>query len=499
VRSAALLEARRRGAQPFPVLTVDWQTRALSLGRDVIAPTGRLTAAGQVTRTSQPGSWAPIQYGPEGPGIEDNVLEAVKASVGIVDPRRELIDMLETYDPRGSVAAIDVAAPDLVVADWEPQFRGVVEDWTREGLVTKVLLKTDDTVLRTPVPPGVFRRIEWSAASDGSIFGTQLPLLSGIHDGADITARGMVPAVNLRYDKTLGYWWLASANLLVDVTRIYYDGIPQSSQGWSTLRGVFGGNQMTIIVIGEGSQPVEEAIVSFDCKGPDATGFHAGLPVTGPIEQLRMVLEEYVYRPAPLALWWGPHPIIDATSWDYAEAWFAARGYECARRFGGDQNAESAAEVIQSFLDAHSWARIFWTPLGTLGFAIIDPDDVDPDPDAVLDLEKYHAQAGELLYEPGDRREVYTQVKMPYMWSSAEQKFLTAYEAHDVAALPEKVVLQVENVWTQGRYLAGQSASLGGRAGAVAAVRAPTWDPLAILAGRTAAAAAARAATASIT
>jgi hypothetical protein len=41
---------------------------------------------------------------------------------------------------------------------------------------------------------------------------------------------------------------------------------------------------------------------------------------------------------------------------------------------------------------------------------------------------------------------------MPFMWSSADQKFLTSYEAHDVAALPEPLELVTDNDWTQCRF-----------------------------------------------
>ena len=38
------------------------------------------------------------------------------------------------------------------------------------------------------------------------------------------------------------------------------------------------------------------------------------------------------------------------------------------------------------------------------------------------------------------------------MWSGAEQKYLSTYESHDVAALPEKVELVTDNPWSQCRF-----------------------------------------------
>ncbi len=452
MRSAALLEARARGAQVFPIASVEWTARGLDLGRGLYSPAVRVTSLGQVTAvTKQGGGFDEIVYGS---GIEKSMLDAVRTSVDVSDPERTLIRMLETYDPRGSAARIDQGAPDLVAADWEPCFVGIVEDWERDGLYTKLLLKTDDTVLRTPVPPTVFSRTEWGSANDSTIFGTACPLVLGIHDSFAITARGMVPAVNVRYDKDLGRWWWASGNYMVEIRRIYFDGIAQPDTIWTTLRGVFGKNVATIIVITEGSQPEKNVVVSFDCEAVNVNGTAEVGPaiLTNPVTQLRVILEEYIYRDPPLGAWRGPHAIIDATSWDAAEAWFAAHGYESARRLGGDQNPQSGAELIGSFLDGFPFVRIHWTPLGTLEFVIIDPDDVTPDPSAWLELDR-HQEGGQVAYAAGDRREVYTHLNLPYMWSPAEQKFMGALAVQDVAALPEKVALELPNVWTQGRYL----------------------------------------------
>lgn len=449
MESAALLEALRRVRRPFPVLRVTWAARGYSLGAGLYAPAGRLTAAGSVTAVTQPGGWEPIEYGS---GIEGAGLEAVSTSVGIEDKARTLLTMLETYDPRGSAARIDCAAAGLVAADWEPWFVGVVEDWERDGLYTRVILKTDDTVLRTPVPSKTLNRTEWGSASDSTVFGTAAPLVMGIHDSFAITARGMVPAVNIRYDKDLGRWWLATIGHLVEIRRIYYDGVAQASTIWTTLRGVYGGQVCTIISITEGSEPEKGVVVSFDAEGPDATGLYSGTSITNPVRQLRTILEEYVYRTPPLGVYVGDHPIIDDTSWDSAETWFDdVNRAESARRWGGDQNPESAAEVIDSFLEAYPFVRIHWTPLGTLAMIIVDHDDVDPAAASWFQVDKHH-EGGLVEYAPGDRREVYTHVNVPYMWSTAEQKFIGALAAHDVAALPEKVVLEVPCPWSQGRY-----------------------------------------------
>ncbi len=449
MQSAAFIEAAGQGLEVYPILDVTWLARGYTPApRGVYSPSVRTTDIGGVTQVTRLGGWDPIEYGS---GIAKGNMETVSTGVSISDPDRELIDMLETYDPRGSLANINWASPALVEADWEPVFRGVVEDWERDGLFTKLLLKTDDTVLRTLVPAPVFSRVEWPATFDNTIFGTAMPMIFGIHDAFLLTARGMVPGINIRYDKDLGYWWIASLGNLVDIRRVYYDGKVVADAVWSVRRGTFGGSRMTIIVIADGLQPEEGVVVSFDCEGPDSSGLSGGSAITGPVQQLRTILEEYVYRDPPLAGYRGDASIIDDTSWDATAAFFDARGYDCGRRFGGDQNSESAAEVIQSALDAYPFLRIWWTPLGKLAIGVIDPDDVDPDSSLWLDLELHHA-GGQVPFVPGDRREVYTHLLQPYMWSSSEQKYMSAIEAHDVAALDEKVKLSIDNPWSQARF-----------------------------------------------
>jgi len=448
MQSAAMIEARKNGKEVFPVLIVNWLSRGYDLGTEVYAPGGRLTDAGGVTRVTRPGGWSDISYGS---GVRKGMLQTVGAEVSVTDKDGELLNMLDTYDPRGSVCSMYEAAEGLVQEDWEPVFVGLVSDWQKDNLYTRIEMKTDDTVLRRPIPSPTFVRSEWSSAYDTTIFGTNMPLVVGVHDSYQITARGMVPAVNLQYDKDLGYWWLATLGHGVDVRKIYYDGDPVTGGGWSVRRGVWGGNRLTIIDINEGYQPEEGVVVAFDFEGADDSGLEVGSTETRTIRLLRMILEEYTYRDAPLGAWVGDHSIIDDTSWDSVLAFFDARGYDTAKRFGGDQNQESAAEVVESFLKSHTWARIWWTPLGKLALGVMDPDDVDPDDAAWLDVEAYSRKAM-LDYGPGDRREVYTHVKQPFLYSNAEQKFLSSYEAHDVAALDENVELSVPNEWTHARF-----------------------------------------------
>lgn len=446
--SAACLEARRRGEPLFPVLAVDLAARGLDLGRIIISTAFRSTALGQVTHGSVIGGWEPIDYGS---GVAESALEAVTTSVRVVDPDGSLAQTLDVYDPRGSTSRMDWAAPGLPDSDWTPLLRGVLEDWEINGLEVTLHLKTDDALLRKPIPPDLYLRGVWGSAEDASIFSANHSLVVGIHDLFDVHARGAVPLVNIRYDKDLGYWYALSSSRMVEVTRLYFDGIVQGAGGWSVLRGVYGSSYLTIVSIAEGYQPAKDVIVSVDCKGPDETGGFGGDTLTGVPDQLRAVLEEWAFREPPLGDWRGAHARIDATSWDAGSAYFALHLFESAVRLGGEQDSPSAAELVQEFLDAYPWVRIQWTPAGTLQFIVIDPDDVDPDDAAHLHLDLHH-DGGLVPFERGDAREVYTHVRQPYMFSAADQKYMSAYEAHDIAAVPgERIVLSIDNPWSQCR------------------------------------------------
>ena len=449
MRSAALLEhcLRYGPADVFPIASVGLQTKGEVLGTEHYSTSIFATELGTITAVTKEDGFEPISFGP---GLEENKLRTVATSVSVLDPTRRLLDLCETYEPRDSQARIRWGARRLMAVDWEDCFNGILEDWSRDGLATKLHLKTDDTVLRTPIPRGTFERAEWGAAQDTTVFGTPLPLIMGIHDSSTMTGRGAVPAVNIRYDKDLGYWWCLAANNLVSVRRIYYDGVVQLNTGWSVQRGVYGGNLLNILVIESAYKPEKGVLVSFDCDGPTSTGGATGTSLTNPVRQLRALLEEWTYRTSPLGLWRGAHPILGST-WDTVATWFDTHQYESARRFGGNQPAESMAQVIQSFLDSFDFVRMWWTPLGQIEIGVLDPEDSDPDNALWLDLGPlYHKD--ELPYTRGDRKEVYSHVRMPYMWSDADGKFQAAYEAHDVAALPIKVPLVIENPWTQGRY-----------------------------------------------
>jgi hypothetical protein len=451
---AAVKDAKRRGWTVWPHLSLDLVSRGLALGRRNYSTAIRRTSLGAVNAVTRGGGWSEIKYGS---GIESNSLLTPSCSVDVIDTDGELIDLLETYDPRGSAARIDWGASDsaesvLLDSDWWRLFTGILSDWSRDEPVTRLMLKVDDSPLRNPLPSGIFKRAISGSAEDASICGTPHPLVMGIFDSLDLTARGAVPMVNVRYDKDTGYWWVLSADRMVSIDRLYFNGAPQTTGWWTTFRGVYGDAQLTFVSIASGYQPKKDTIVSVDCHGPDENGDSVGDTLTGAPDQLRAVMEEFCFRRPPLTTWRGPSSAVDSVSAAMLSEFFALHRCESARVFGGDQGAETIAETMASYLESHPPVRIQWNEYGQIEFLLIDPDDVEPDATKRLDLALYDRNK-RVQFEPGDMREVYTHLRMPYCYLPSDQKFSSAAEAHDVAALPagEVATLVIENPWTQAR------------------------------------------------
>lgn len=442
----AYLAARRAGRGATPMLTLDLRgSHDYDLGTRRYGPRSLALPDGGAIGLVPTGGFGNIRYGP---GIKENSLRAVTTTVRVADADRSLVKLLESYDPRGSASTIHWVVPELVASDWELLFKGVLFDWKVAGSFVDLLLRTDDSVLASGCPRPTFNKSEWSTAIDGSIYNTAMPLLMGYFSNFAITARGMVPAINIRYDDLQGLWWIASLGN-VQVDRLYIDAVEIG--GWSVRRGVYGGAAMTIIVVDPASKPEQNAVLTFDGNGPDVNGLLTGPVMSNPVRQLRTFLEQYVYRNAPASPWdTTPLDIIDAASWDAVEDYLDLYEYESSVRIGGDRDKPTAMEVVQSFLDSYSWMRLAWLPNGSLAAGIVDHRDADPSSDWTrVDVTTAPA---EFLYEPGDRREVFSHVQQPYMWSPAEQKFMAAIEAHDIASAREPVWATVSNRWSQGRF-----------------------------------------------
>lgn len=448
--SAALLEAQAQGELVQPLLTVDYAVRGHSLGLGIYGPAKvSYPGLGTVTKITATGGWKEITYG-SGVKASGGDTLVVSADVKVVDSDGALLRFLEVYDPRGSAVAGRWAAASVVPADWTSFFTGILSDWDNDSTTTTLILKTDDTLLRTPVPKAVFLKAEWGSAFEATIFGTAMPIVLGIHDAFLLTARGALPCFNIRYDKDIGYWYLVAANRMKTIRRVYFDGKPQPATIWTTVYGVFGGNFLTILSITPPYQPEKNVVVAVDAEGPDSDGRIVGDPIVNPVSQLRAILQEWVFRASPPGAWRGPIDVIDADSWDAGAAYFDLHGYDSAVHLGGDQNADTGAGIIDTFLKAYPWVRICWNEHGKLVFAVLDHDEPERDDSVAFDLKA--AEGGAAKWTPGDLREVYTEVKQPYLRLTADMKYAAALAAQDPAALPQRLPISIDNPWSQARF-----------------------------------------------
>lgn len=449
---AALQAELDKGTRVFPVLRVDWHARGFDIQTDYVAPGGALLSGVPLRSKTTQGGWGPIQYGP---GIRGSTLATSRTFVRVEDKDRTLAELLETYNPRGSVARISWAALGLVEGDWETKFLGVVEDWEgREGGAIELILKTDERDLRSPAPKPQFTRAAWPTATDPSIYGTASPLLLGIHDSFKITVRGQVRGLNVREDDsspTALQFYSASLGNLTSIDRVYYDGVQQVGLAFQTLRGLFGGVYQTILALERDASPAPEVVVSFDCVGPDTSGGIAGPTLLNPVAQLRVFLEEYTFRDNQTGVYVGAHPLIEQTSWATVEAFFAAREYESGVILGGGGSRPLGLDVVESFLAAYPFVRMWWNETGQIECHLIDYTDTDPPAEAWLVADR-DSEPGSFRYQPGDRKDVFNRIEMPYLFSDMEGKFLAQHEAHDVDSIEDPQARLVSNPWSQARY-----------------------------------------------
>ena len=446
----------RAGRPVFPMLEVAWVSRGYTIETARYARGGANMADGVPARGLVPrAGFGAATFGP-GMMARGNTLVAARTTVKLNDADGSLRAMLATYDPRDSVATVRWVSPCLASTDFEPVFYGRVFDWTIQEGVVELQLKTHDAALQAPGPKPIFSRAEWPRASEVTIFGTVMPLVTGIHDSYKVTGRGMVPAVNIRWDEDAGsFWWCGSIGALATIPRIYYDGSPKQS-GFTVVRGTYGGVYQTIISVDAANVPVDGegkpdpgVVVSFDCSGPDASGGITSATLTNPLAELRAFLNNYVLRDNRSAFWEGDHVTIDTAAWDVAEVYFDLYGYEGAFRIGGGES-QPAAKVIEAFLKSHPWVKMWWTPSGKLSITILAHEDRSVSDTDWTNIETKVASK-EFKYIPGDRRDVYSGVVNPYLYSHAEQKYLGSYEVHDLTVKPANVT-EVEDEFSQGRY-----------------------------------------------
>lgn len=446
----AVREALRRGEKVFPILRVDWTARGKSLGESIYGPGGTVMSDSVPVQGKVPlGGFSGITYGG---GLKGGTLAVTRATVKVEDALQDIATMLETFDPRGSEAEIAWVTANLLREDWDTKLLGVIEDWTIIDRIVELQIKIDDAPLRAPSPKPIYSKSDDPSAVEAAIYGTAHPIVFGLHDSFKITARGMVPATNVAYDDVLGFRWeITVGNFGVD--RVYFDGELQEAGIYTVERGVFGGVYRTVLSVQEELKPEKGAVVSVDGRGPDENGLLVGAAITNPVKILRVILSEYVYRDNRTGTFIGDHPIIDTASWDAAEAYFDLHGHEGAIRIGGEGDRPEAYRIVESFLEAHPFVRMWWTPVGKIAIGVIEYEDFDPTAQWVR--ANITTPAKDFIYKPGDRREVYSGIIMPYLYSSSDGKFLASYESHDLSVAPsveERTNLKIEYTWSQGRY-----------------------------------------------
>lgn len=446
----ALRAILKAGGPVLPILDVEWAIRGHDLGAERYAGSGVLFQDRAVSGLTTPNAgFSEIKYGA---GMRGTALQVARTAVSL-QPNSRLVRKLETFDPHGSASALYWASPNLVRADWQLLHAGVVEDWRITPAGLTILLKTDDGVLQAQSPKPFFSKADTSSADDPSIWGVSMPLVLGAHSGFEITGRGAIICPSIRYNDLLGHWYCASVGS-VQVLRVYIDGQQVAATNFSAEIQMFGGSQMTIVKFPLGGQPERNAVVTCDLRGPDANGLLLGSVLKNPLAQLRAYLNNYVYRDHRYGQWNATDvPQIDSTSWNAVEDYFDLHGYESSLKIGGLRgDFQTAQATVSRMLDSYPWLRIQWTESGALTVFVVDPADQDPVGNWVRADVVCGGDAG-FVYAPGDRREVYDRVTVPFLGSDSEGKAMSTHEVHDLTLRYPKNALTVENLFSQATYL----------------------------------------------
>lgn len=443
----AIRWAVKRGHAVVPVLEVVWKARNATLSTERFCTIGQGFREAAVQPRVTKGGWSEIT---EGPAITGGSVTPATTSVTIEDAKQETLSFLERYKPKYSTARVWMASPELAAADWALLFDGLVDGWRMSGPNLTFALGSDDRVLSGETPKPTFDRTVWGSAADQTIFGQAIPFLMGVHDSLLVTARGMVPAINVVWDDLLGHKWLMSGKGMKALRRVYYDGVIQASGLHTMETGVYGSCEVSLFSCAKDDAPEDaNAAVAFDCEGPDITGRTVDDCLTNPARQLRLALINYVFGDLRYGPYETTHPRIHAASWDALEAFLD--GDDSGIVIGGHREKQTGNGLIESFGKGKPPIRFYWTATGQLAVMIVNVQDSDP-PEAYVNLSTVAPSNMEHGPESSDLN---TGIKTSFLYSQQEQKFLSDYTAEDLNLrdyLGQANEALVEDLWTQARF-----------------------------------------------
>ena len=307
-------------------------------------------------------AWGTIRY-----ELSDRsgIMCAAVTEIEIDDTSRtwaQLVEGSSADSVAGSAVTLFRAHPDCAEADWYTAFAGEIDSWEWVGpFRTRVRLRTADGPLRRPAPRAAWliTPVEFPDAHIDSL-GQLAPIIYGHHDSSAHSNDGMVPCLRVGVGE-----YLVSAGWLKSVDVVYTDGVVVSVSGYTVAHPMIGGRQFTRIDYV--SDPGEDAVVTADVQGYEATGDGSGALIEDPLDELAHFVTNFVIGDYASGNWLATNAIIDAAS--FAGTFFSDRDYSSSfhlaeRRKGYDILAEWAVTTE---------ARLYWTPGGKIAAKVEDP------------------------------------------------------------------------------------------------------------------------------
>jgi hypothetical protein len=371
--------ADERAASLFPVLTVYWPSWTGTkhyATEDYLGP--GLTAAGRIKTIPVNPKSAMSRRPAE--------LATQSMDVTLIDDLANGMDLTQILmgqaDPRRSRVVLRIASSDLAEADWLTRFDGVLGDW--DGLGTGAVTlhcKTDRRPLLGRLPKTQITKGALPGAPNTSL-GIYLPCILGIHDSQNLSGAGMVEAVCISMDATLGYRYCPTIGKAKSVPRVYLNGNtktivadPPGAGQVSITYPIKGGAQLTSINFGTAT--IATDVVTCDIEGLTTDGTSTGPVILNPADQMRWVLVNLVYGDwrsgAYLADSTAP---IDSSAWALAATYMQTFRDEGSIRLGGDRDPPRAGEILNNWLKGEPLIRGLWTvgsELAALPFSHLSP------------------------------------------------------------------------------------------------------------------------------
>lgn len=268
-------------------------------------------------------------------------------------------------------ASIKLCAHDVAAASWFTAWSGRIGSYTLNAREKTFVPEISplDAPLMTDIPRVFVVEGDWPNASPGA-YGKPVPIVLGLHDStsskANKTSDGALPTLYVKSDANpfrylVGSGWLP-------ILRAYQDGTKLASTAFSTSFLTVNGKPFTTVDFTTTRGTSE---ITVDCYGLEHLGSGLGDPWTKPVEQLKALLDHFVYNDSTTAGWTGTWPSV-TTQTDFEDLeLFASGGAHYAGALYVDQPVSGLQLLNQWAADVE--VRPYWKNSGKLGLYYDNP------------------------------------------------------------------------------------------------------------------------------